>query len=36
VLDLIEKHQSLSLTAADNLQKAFEAKAADNGRVYQS
>jgi len=29
VLDLIEKHQSLSLVAADNLQKAVEAKMAD-------
>ena len=30
VLDLIEKHLSLSLVAADNLQKAVEAKMADN------
>jgi len=36
VLDLIDKHQSLSLAAADNLQKAFEAKTADNIGVCKS
>jgi predicted phosphate transport protein (TIGR00153 family) len=36
VLDLIEKHQSLSVAAADNLQKAFEAKVVDDGRVCHS
>lgn len=36
VLDLIEKHQSLSLAAADNLKKAVEAKVADDGKSCHS
>lgn len=36
ILDLIEKHQSLSLEAADNLKKAVEAKVADDSKSCHS